>query len=505
MIFVFLLTFGMSAFSYLDTYYLATSGSADTGDFTYLADRISHTPYSGVEDFLQDWKSQRPKYFSNYVMAYRSRSLQHATAKFPRVILFNSNADVVMSFNGHENHRGFKNIELMRFNHKKNGFEFYEMSFNNNRAQLSEPNPVKCLECHQGSQRQGVDPRPNWEPYNAWLGFYGSIDDSTSTMKSRFLEEDVRDDERAFIAQELDSEDEWYARFWKDIQPNNQRYVLLDPVERVQQVEATINGDFTNRLAALNYRRIARLMVEQKEVFEFVKWTLWGNVVCNDKLFVAPEVYELLKKSTPRPEVRVAEITPSYATPSNPQVRLRISLAINLLFEPFLVNTEDWSMDFKTQGRFAAFERFGLTNDPRPIVRKSFERFFFKEQDFRSMTCDELKTKSMENFGSVEKVQAFLNRRKQNPLNVTVEKPLLQRCISCHVDESVFGMVPAIPFNDPARLKTLLHQGIYKRGTLFDEILYRTGAHAGQSEQMPPRGIPSNEQRQELIQYLESL
>ncbi len=162
-------------------------------------------------------------------------------------------------------------------------------------------------------------------------------------------------------------------------------------------------------------------------------------------------------------------------------------------------------MDFKTQGRFAAFERFGVTNDPRPVIRNGFERYFFRELDFKDLTCDQLKAKSLENFGSVEKVKAFLVKRKQIPTASTTPRPLIQRCISCHVNEGGMGMIPSIPFDQPERLKVLLHQGSYKRGTLLAEITYRTGAHAEQDEQMPPRGIPSNEQRDELIHYLQSL
>lgn len=514
MIYFFLLALGFSPYSFSDNFHLATKGSADTGDFSFFVDRIAKTPYARLEDFLRDWKQQRPVYFSNYVMAYRSRSLQQATPQLPRVILFNQNADMVMSFNGHSEQRGFPNIEMMRFHHTKNSFEFYEISFNNNRAEMSAPNPAKCLECHQSAQRTNVDPRPNWEPYNAWLGFYGSIDDSTTFMKSGFIKERVRDDEKALIVQELNLEDRWYEEFWQDSQPKNERYQLLNPVARVQQTESTINGELTNRLAALNHRRVARLMTEQKDVFNFIKWTLWSNSQCNGNFYVADNVYQWLKQNTPRPEFTDGEFRkPALAAPQPLAPALRYSHAVNLLFEPFFINTEDWSMDFKTQGRFAAFERFGLTNDPRLIITKALERYFFNEQDFRGLSCEELKAKSLENFGSLDKVKAFVGERKlksvvDSAVNGTtnvIAKPLVQRCISCHVEDAGFGDIPSIPFDNPEQLKTLLYRGSYKRGTLLAEILYRTGSHAEQDEQMPPRGIPSNEQRAELIRYLQSL
>ncbi|MBY0384887.1 hypothetical protein K2X05_06985, partial [bacterium] len=174
---------------------------------------------------------------------------------------------------------------------------------------------------------------------------------------------------------------------------------------------------------------------------------------------------------------------------------------VNMAIETFHVNTEDWSMDFKTGGRFAAFERFGLTNDPRPPLRAALERVFSTDPDFKNISCKEAEQKSLENFSDLKKIQNF---RSSMQMDRPPARPLIQRCISCHVEDSGF-VIPAIPFDSPEKLKNSLQRVGYKRGTLLQEIEYRTGAHAGVEDQMPPRGVASETQRKELIQYLKSL
>lgn len=56
---------------------------------------------------------------SKYVVVFRSRSLQGASYKEPRVILYNDNAKFMLSFNGNENQRGFYELEVADFDSEK--------------------------------------------------------------------------------------------------------------------------------------------------------------------------------------------------------------------------------------------------------------------------------------------------------------------------------------------------------------------------------------------------
>ncbi len=502
-----------------DTYQLSYQLSNDTGDFTAFTEKLKKSKWSSIEHFLSDWKQEKPEYFSNYVMAYRSRSLQQASFENPRIIMFNKNADFVLSFNGDAKHRGFNNIEMMRFDHSQNKFEFYELTFQNQKAQLSEANPKKCLECHQSSQRTNIDPRPNWEPYNAWPGFYGSLDDDTNLFKTNFEKKKNFDKETdLFLLGEFEREPVGFDSFWNTVRPTHPRYSTLEPiVNSSYSYESTINGDLTNRLSVLNFRRVARLIQENKPLYDYVKWTIWSFGRCGGTFPVSEPVRNWLKLTTPLKEFSVA-------IPSSPQticshhhefdcskknkvvaaLQVRFTDVVNLAIEAFHVSTEDWSMDFKTGGRFAAFERFGLTNDPRPPLRAALDRVFAVDPELKDISCKEAEARSLENFGDLNKVQAYYSSMLSNKSPVLPIKPLIQRCISCHVNEAGFD-IPAIPFDNPEKLRSALKTYGFKRGSLLDEIEYRTGAHAGSEDQMPPRGVRSELQRTELIQYLKSL
>lgn len=87
----------------------------------------------------------------------------------------------------------------------------------------------------------------------------------------------------------------------------------------------------------------------------------------------------------------------------------------------------------------------------------------------------------------------------------TPQRPLIQRCISCHVNEVYSEQAPFIPFDDLNRLKPLLNEQKYSRGTLYQEILYRISDHAPLKDQMPPSGGADRAQRDALIEQLSNL
>ena len=163
---------------------------------------------------------------------------------------------------------------MMRFNHDARAFEFYEMSFENGRPKLSEPNPRKCLECHQSAARRGVDPQRTWEPYNTWPGFYGSLDDDTDLFKNGYYtQKEYRENGDLLMLEEFEVESSRFYDFTVNTYPNHPRYSLLSLDTRDQYGKAgtTLNGDLTNRLAVLNFQRVARLIrTENPSLYEKV-------------------------------------------------------------------------------------------------------------------------------------------------------------------------------------------------------------------------------------------
>ncbi len=522
-----------SQISYSNNYQLAKEvGRQDSGDFLLLENLLEENQFQSPLEFLQFWKSTKPEYFENYVLAYRSRSLQQADFLRPRALIFNENADMIMAFNGHEQHEGYDAVEMVRFNHDNKAFEFYELNFNDNQAQLSGPNPQKCMVCHQATSRSNLDPRPNWEPYNMWPGFYGSIDDDTDLRRdSGHFRREMEDSGDEFLLDEVDVEPEMFYQFSSYVQPEHERYSLLSQ-STIDQYgrEETLNGDLTNRLAVLNFQRVARIIrTEHPELYEIVKWTVYGHARCGRKLFMKKEAARWLYEKVggldfQRFEEAAAEMdnrrvvygegpdgrrsaSAAYRPPVRDFYNIRTTYLIDILFEAFGVNTSDWSMDFKTSGgRFSAFERFGVTNEPGPPWVYAIRYEFANDPDFadeESFSCDKAKQKSLEVFPDLDTTQSVWASLAHLRVDAP-EKPLIQRCIQCHVDEN-YGHLPYIPFDNEEALSDALKDRGFQRGTLLEEILFRLGPHATHREQMPRGPVPTDEARENLIIYLESL
>ena len=103
----------------------------------------------------------------NYALVYESRSIQPSSLKFPRMILFGQDVKLGLAFNhrlGNDN-----TIEAIQWRDAGRKWELFEMSIDARGAHLSAPNPARCLKCHGGA-----DPRPNFDEYKTWTGFYGS-------------------------------------------------------------------------------------------------------------------------------------------------------------------------------------------------------------------------------------------------------------------------------------------------------------------------------------------
>ncbi len=112
---------------------------------------------------------------SSYVLMRESRSLQGATARDPRAILYTHDAAFILTYNGDPNERGYNAIETIEFDSSLRSFRLREIAFPESASDargvvFSEANPPRCLVCH------GDDPRPIWDAYPEWPGAYGEVD-----------------------------------------------------------------------------------------------------------------------------------------------------------------------------------------------------------------------------------------------------------------------------------------------------------------------------------------
>ena len=107
----------------------------------------------------------------NYTMLYEPHGLQGASFENPRVVLFGSDAKIILTFNGDPAQKRYSDLEIMEFDDQSRSFNLSTISFASEQVVYSESNPPICLRCH------GDTPRPIWDSYNKWHGAFGSQDD----------------------------------------------------------------------------------------------------------------------------------------------------------------------------------------------------------------------------------------------------------------------------------------------------------------------------------------
>ena len=145
-----------------------------------------------TDDNIDAFVGLLPKsYRRHFSMVHRSFSIQKATPMAPRIIMYGTDAKVMMTFNGGHDFEGKPmaggdSIEIIEWNAQKKTWDFSEITFDSNKRALHNTNPQKCVMCHAGTPKP-VDfkniglykdkLKPIFPQYPFWPGFYGSVND----------------------------------------------------------------------------------------------------------------------------------------------------------------------------------------------------------------------------------------------------------------------------------------------------------------------------------------
>src|SRR5215468_2026971 len=112
----------------------------------------------------------------NFTFVYDSRSPFKAaiTPQKPRVILFTDDTRLVLTFIGDDTQPGADLLETMSFDDEQAKFVFnaYLLPAAERRAWRPTAAEAKCERCH------GADPRPIYDSYPLWPGYYGAVLDT---------------------------------------------------------------------------------------------------------------------------------------------------------------------------------------------------------------------------------------------------------------------------------------------------------------------------------------
>ena len=150
-----------------------------------MRELLKHNPQTGrpVDSVAELVPLLPDELRKNFTLVYDSRSPFKAsiTPQLPRVILFTDDGRLVLTFIGDDQAPGADLLETMSFDDEQAKFVLnaYLLPAAERRAWRPSAADAKCERCH------GADPRPIFDSYPLWPGFYGSVQDTFPARPGR--------------------------------------------------------------------------------------------------------------------------------------------------------------------------------------------------------------------------------------------------------------------------------------------------------------------------------
>lgn len=508
---------------------VAPLASGSGFDFTALQSLITAGHIHSIEDLLPALPGSL-RY--HYALVFASRSLQDASDDSPRVILYGSDARLIVTFNGNPSQRGFNVLETMEFDDDTGQFRLREIEFparssDSAAVRISEPNPSRCQRCH------GAPARPVWETLPLWPGAYGeryhkSLSTEEQSGLGRFLARQPTDPRyRSLLAAQRFADPETFRPSTQSSYagtppepPNAALSTLLEPlVSQSIAVELGLNP----RFEAYQYLLLGVADGGCGGLDEFFPTAQWRAVRTAYSNYA--NATELESKSEAAAKQR--RLTPGnqrYAAPSGRHLAAALSMI------RFVAETE---LDMSTRTWTLSLEKGDYGYTPAPSALGSLRNALLAEvarRDARVKPLSEYATSADGNRYcrylqrnsqaalAHEPLRAGLGRAVATPAPTALaghsEPPAeetasvavgrhdlspprtLNICVGCH--ES--SVAPNIPFADAEQLKRELVSRVTSHGLLIDEIRFRLGPEAG-SKRMPLNVNLADAERVELESY----
>jgi hypothetical protein len=487
---------------------------ADRFTFQSLHDLIANHRVESVEQLLavlpQDLRA-------HYTLVFSSRSLQDASLQSPRAILFGTDALLIITFNGERTQRGYESVETMEFSTETNTFSFREISFTSDSSpaapQISDPNPARCVACHDNPAR------PIWDTPPVWPGVYGErYGAGLSSAELRGI--------RGFL-----SSQPTHARYRYLLDSNT----LADRDRYLSNARASYNGQsveppnsqLSALLATLNVRSILARLAKRPAFSAHLHVLLaaaddtCGSISDFYPAFMRNDIAEEIRQfsaSTAAADRRQA-LSKTVRRAGRTDARTGLARPTELTALRFVaerslgVPTQRWTLAFE-RGSYdlsappgaVTFER-ALFNwlartDPELAVVASYRAY--NESDAYCSHLRRASQASLTDWYTTHDTSTRSARAADGADNPNEERTstsaLLQTCIGCHSSD----IAPRLPFSAPELLATRLRAGHYPHGRLLDEILFRLTPRAGPDRM--PRGIDiDGAQQQQLEHYFMEL
>lgn len=491
-----------------------------------LKELITSKNITTIEDLIPELPKS---YLEGYTLAYASRSLQGASFLNPRAILFGSDANLVMTFNGSAVQNNFNNLEIMEFDKTKKVFTFQDIEFQKGTpAKFSQKNPESCLKCH------GQDPKPIWEGYPLWAGIYGSANDSLSVTEKK------------------------YFSLYREAAKTHPRYKYLVPSTELGSAtpDPKANLKLTHLLGRLNLQRISRKITEIKSLYPYRYLMAAAGLKCsipNTKEMpnAFPEMnsarIQIFQRAADNLKIPLTQyvyegdyrfVNENGMISANSSISLFNREYQGILSQFWSIDTTDladwknWSMaSFPTPQLDFHYGYYGLNALGFYIANDWFDAVQDQdllaglEKGFKVISSSTLTqelnyftsqrkpiTESYANFYNesglcrkiLEKSNAALANYSPNwsLTSETKKKNALSTCIACHTNP-VEG-IRQIPFDSVEELKAeLKKEGVYGGENLGQAITKRL--YSKENDHMPKFGYLNDKDKKAIIEYIEKL
>ncbi|MGE0173372.1 MAG: hypothetical protein AB7T49_11315 [Oligoflexales bacterium] len=337
-----------------------------------IREMVQNDNIKSVDELLPRLKASFRK---NFLLIYRSKSLQRSSPLFPRAIMYEPDASFIMAFNGNPEDSGYRSIEMIEFDSELKQFVFGQIKFDGAGGVDVTLNDKLCKACHR------QESRPNWETYPVWDGAYGTVHQG--------------------LAKQIDEETE-IANFFAG--PGKVgRYQFLINKEARFKFGVTFsqpNVDFTKKVAHLNFQRIVKKVMES-ENYSTYKYAVLGSLVrCDIETFIPEEIrlkftypysYYLEQSLTIEKELEEKQL--EIADSSSVFYRPEAISSLRFIFEGRGIPMDDWALTFEKGTYSFSTGRHGIL-DMLPILRKSDPELGEAGDD-----CEVLKKRSLDRFG----------------------------------------------------------------------------------------------------------
>jgi hypothetical protein len=492
---------------------------ADELNFAALQQMIRSQHIVSIEQLLS---ALPPTQRSRYALMFESRSLQQASYRDPRVILYSADARFIMTFNGAPQQRGYAALETMEFDPDSKQFLYRELQFTDPAAgpvelRVSDANPERCAPCH------GRPARPVWDTHPLWPGAYGERYGSNLSAA-----------ERAGLATFLAQ------------QPTHPRYRALLETARFADPETfrptphtlyyqarqeSPNAELALGLTRLRFESIAR-MLASSPAFARYQYALLGvaDASCGALAEFYPpplwraqsQAFDAFSETARRANLRQAQLKMQRVTASKAGLRARDAAASDLDLSPLRFIAES-ALALSTRAWSLALEQDAYDFAVPPLQGPSLRDALLAEMRQRDV-ADQARELEAQSVGS-DRYCAYLRHASRAALGQTAgdgsaltgaaegssagREPLaaaagvpasLQLCITCHRG----GVGPPLPFADATQLAQALRTQPAPHGMLIDEIRYRLSSQAGAARMPLGINLPEPE-RQSLETYFVQL